>query len=582
MKKHKPSRRKPPTKPRPARRPQSGPGGAVGAAQGTEWVGGRVLAPVFIQDELPYRPVLEMWVADGYVIHVEIYDPKRPMAPVSEGLRARLRDPPIGDRPRRLRLSDPEWAAQVRRVLPGLDVISGPTPELDDPLAELTARMAEGPPTSYLDNRLSAEDVAALFAAAAALYRLAPWKVLDDDQIIEVNIPEFDVHGACLSIIGSLGESFGMILFGSLADYERMLELSAELEASGDLDKIDFDMTALNYERGADLPPGLRREVKRHGWPVATAAAYPVVQHRGPGGLARPVTPRELHVITACAEALVSALEQHQDASATRALPHLSRSHVDRRGVEVQLQSPPHGQRRGGGAGDDSPSNLEQLEETLLVRLFDYGHGRWGSRFTDRVIRLLRDQTEAPLLSRVGAFHLAVDGERTVADCFLDDRAPSLDAAMRRLLAAEQVAWLSLWQLQHVVVGESVTLRDLLTGDTCRVRYTSAFDGVPEDAVLLARVLPCDGETLLSAHPLALSMAAAVEVAAQMRKYLRTRSAVAPNRLRHPNSVRYLLKRWQDMIEEVQPSPGESSPSNREPGTASALSGTASTDSPSG
>jgi hypothetical protein len=521
----------------------------TGAPRGTEWVGGRVLAPVFIQGDEPYRPVLEMWVANGYIVHVEVHDPNAPIAPLSEDLQEKLLDPPIGDRPRRLRLNDPGWAAEVRRRLPGLDVVSGPTPELDDPLDDLTARMAEGPPASYLDERLSAEDMAAMFTAADALYRLAPWNILDDDQLIEVSIPELDVQGACLSIIGALGESFGMILFASLADYERILEVSDELEASGHIGELGIVMTSLNYERGADLPQAMRREVERHGWPVAGAAAYPVVEHRGRDGLARPVTPRELHVITACAEALVAVLEQHRDDFAGGGLPRLSLSHVGRQGVEVRLKSPPSGWRD--GVFDHQPSELERLDEALLVHLFDYAHARWGRQFTDRVIRLIRVQAEAPLLSRVGAYHLAVDGERTVADCFADDRATSLDQRERRLLAAQQAAWLSLWQVERIIAGEGVELHDLLTGETRWIADGAAFEGVPQDGVLLARVVHCDGENVLSAHPVMLSLRAAVEVAERMRRYLRTRSAIAPERLRHPNSVRYLLKRWQEMFEEI-------------------------------
>src|SRR5690606_26397262 len=139
-------------------------------------------------------------------------------------------------------------------------------------------------------------------------------------------------------------------------------------------------MTSLSYERGADLPASLRREVVEYGWPVATATAYPIVEHRDRDGTARTVTPRELHVVTACAEALVAVLEQHRDAFAADGVSHFSLSRVDRQGVAVHLKSPPTGWIAPGG--DDQPFDLEMLDETLLVRLFDYAHARWGRRFT--------------------------------------------------------------------------------------------------------------------------------------------------------------------------------------------------------
>ena len=523
--------------------------GRAGARLGREWVGGRVLAPVFVGHDEPYRPVLELWVANDYIVHFELHDPNAPISPVSEDLRQKLLDPPVGRRPRRLRLNDPDWAAQMRQVLPRFDVVSGPTPELEGPLGDLTSAMDEERPPSVLEGRLSVEAMAALFTAADALYRLEPWKSVDDDQLIEVSIPALDVRGACLSIIGALGESYGVILFASLADYERMLEVAEELDETGRIRETGIVMTSLNYERGADLPASLRREVEKYGWPVAAATAYPMVEHRGPDGSARTVTPRELHIITACTEALVSVLEQHRDAFAADRPPHFSLSHVDRQGLEVRLQSPPTGWMAGGV--DDQPSELEVLDDALLVRLFDYAHARWGRRFSDRVIRLLCDEAEAQLLFRVGAYHLAVEDAKTLAQCFLEERAATLNDAQRHCLAAQQAAWLSLWEVERVVPGDGLELHDLLTSETLWVANKGASASLPERGVLLARVVRCEGENLLNAHPVVLSLGAAVDVAERMRKYLRTRSVIAPERLRHPNSVRYLLKRWQDQIEEI-------------------------------
>lgn len=550
MKKRPSSGRRPTPQRRSGKRQQNEPGGWHGGPPVAEWVGGRVLAPVFIGVEEPYRPIVELWMADGYILHVEIHDPNGPIPAVSEDLRSKLLDPPRGTAPRRLRLNDPGWAAQVRPELPGVDVISGPTPELDRPLDELTSHMAKGAPASYLDDRHSAEDMAALFTAADALYRVAPWAIFDDDQLIEVNIPELEVQGACLSIIGALGESFGMLLFESLADYERMLALSLALERTRQLPEPDIVMTSLEYERGADLPKSMRQEVVRYGWPVAAPAAYPVVGYRGRDGMARAVTPRELHIMTACAEALVAVLRQHRDAFAAGGVPHFSLSHVDQRGVEVCLKSPPAGREYDAFA--DRPTGLAMLDETLLVRLFDYAHGRWGRSFTGRVDRLIADQSEVPLILRVGAYHLAVDDYRTVAACFLAERAAMLDEPQRRLLAAQQAAWVSLWKVGPRVAGEGLELSDLLTGDTCWYANPAATDGLPEGSLLLARVVRCDNECLLSAHPVVLTFAAGAEVARRMLGYLRTRLPVAPERLRQPNSVRYLLKRWQDMIATIQ------------------------------
>lgn len=509
-----------------------------------------MLAPVFIGVDAPYRPVLELWLVDGFILHAAFHDPNEPIAPIAEDLRLKLLDPPGGVRPRRLRLNDPGWAADVRRVLPGIEVTAGPTPELDEPLEALVSQLAENQPASYLGDRLAADDMAALFAAADALYRIEPWKILDDGQIIQADIPELGVQGVCLSVIGALGESFGMLLFASLADYERMLEISDELDQTGQLQAPGMIMTSLNYERGADLPKRLRQEVARHGWPVAGPAAYPVVEYRGRDGMARGVTPQELHVITACAEALVAVLGQHRDAFAAGEVAHFSLTHVDRRGVAVQLRSPPAGWHD--TAVEGVPTDLEAQDETLLLRLFDYAYARWGRRFTDRVSRLISNDSAVPLMVRVGAYHLAVDDQHSVAACFRSDRAATLDAPLQRLLSAQQAAWVSLWIVERRVVGEGLTLRDLLTGETCWYPDPAAAERLPERCALLARIVRCDEGCLVNAHPVALSFDAGAHVATRMLKYLRARLPVAPERLQEPNSVRYLIKRWEETIATIQ------------------------------
>lgn len=174
MKKRKPSRQRSPTRKRSAHRKRSQPAVNAGPRPGREWIGGRFLAPVFVGPDEPYRPVLELWVTNDFILHCELHDPNEPIPALSKDLRQKLLDPPIGRRPRRLRLNDPDWAAQVRRVLPMFDVVAGPTPELEGPLDDLASAMEDEKPSSYLNNRLSADAMAALFTAASALYASSP------------------------------------------------------------------------------------------------------------------------------------------------------------------------------------------------------------------------------------------------------------------------------------------------------------------------------------------------------------------------------------------------------------------------
>ncbi|MEJ2089221.1 MAG: DUF2384 domain-containing protein [Gammaproteobacteria bacterium] len=549
MKKQKSSKRRSSGKKRAAGRKQSKSSvGSVRSSARREWIGGRFPAPMYVGDDEPYRPLLELWVANDLIVHFSLHDPNEPIPAVSEDLRHALSDLPSGRRPGRLRLNDADWAAEVRRALPRLDVIAGPTPELEEPLDYLISSMeADAGPATYLAGGVSADAVATLFDVAAALYHLAPWQFLDDDQLIEVDIPELDVSGACLSIIGALGESLGILLFDSIAGFERMLDASEELEATGQISNLDWVMTSLNYERGADLPESMRREVQRHGWPVAAATAYPVVEHRGGSDLARPATARELRIMTACAEALVSILGEDPDAFLDR--ERVSWSQVDRSGLTVHLTSP----ASGGMAGYEEVAGRHLLDHELLFQMVEYARDRWGRRLVDRLRRLFRDEFEEQLILPIGAYHVHVEGGRTLAEHFLEDHAADLDAEERRWLDAQCAAWLSLWEVVAVYPDEGVELRDLLTAEARRVTDREAADSLTERSVVLARVVDSDGESLLcGSHSAALAPLAALEVAERMRTYLKRKSAVPPARLREPNTVRYLIRSWQDQIDEIE------------------------------
>jgi len=58
-------------------------------------------------------------------------------------------------------------------------------------------------------------------------------KVADDDQVLRVDIPQLGVEGACLSIIGALGESFGITLFPSHGGHEAFVAAGSEPQEDG-------------------------------------------------------------------------------------------------------------------------------------------------------------------------------------------------------------------------------------------------------------------------------------------------------------------------------------------------------------
>jgi hypothetical protein len=525
-------------------------------AVASEWVGGRFLAPFHIEEDAPYRPVMELWVElpSELVVHFEIHDPHTPIPPVTEGLRQALHDPTSGVRPRRLRLNDPDWASAVQHALPKFAVMAAPTPELQPVFDQMVSSMGEtAEPVGYLeDGKLQAEKMGSLFKAADALYRLAPWQFTFDEQLIEVNIPELDVHGACISVIGALGESYGFLLFSSLEDYEQMLAASYEIEQGADKIDLGCSITSLNYERGADLPGNMRREVQQHGWPVAAATAYPVVEHRDHDGLPRGLIPRELRIMTACTEALVAALEVHADRFNNDEPLIFSVSYADKDSLEVHLQAPPEAlMAYAGDTLSDLLDNPHRLDHVLMRRLLDFAHDHWGDRLMNRIDRLIGNDGEMLLMYHFGVYHLDVDSGKTVAECYLEQGTDVLEAWERLWLTAQQTAWLSLWEVIAVVPGESLELRDLLTDEVRHVQDSAAAESTPVHTTLLGRIVHYDGTNLLTGvHPRTLPPLAAAEVAERMRKYLHNQSAIPPERLREANTGRYLIRRWQDKIDQ--------------------------------
>jgi len=118
--------------------------------------------------------------------------------------------------PHRIRVAEPALIDPVRRVVgPSVVIESGPTPELDA-IAKLMATdlcAGDEETQSYLEaGRISPQAVARFFEAAARLYRTAPWEVLWDSQLLGIDIPALGVAGHAASVIGALGESFGVLL----------------------------------------------------------------------------------------------------------------------------------------------------------------------------------------------------------------------------------------------------------------------------------------------------------------------------------------------------------------------------------
>jgi hypothetical protein len=568
---------------------------------GREWVGGCLSPPFFITDrDEPYRPGFVVWmdVSDGLVLGQDVVAPEDAEGAVGRALLAAMARPLAGPprRPDRIRVADARLADEVRAAL-GDDtpVAIAPTPELDALLERMLESMSQeggDDGESYFeDGRIPPAAVAELFRSADLLYGLAPWKVATDDQVLRMDIPALGVEGACVSIIGNLGESLGVLIFPSLAGYEAFGEAGDELARGGSPGDFGTDLLSLGFERGADLPLGMRREVAEHGWPVADANAYPRVERRERDGASRPLVERDVKIASACATSLSAFFAQHRSLFEADEIEPVCESWFDEHDLEVRFtvpyeafglfdvedaprRPPSKGPRVGRndpcpcGSGKkykkchlasdeaDRASERERagdhdLDGELVHELSAYAMARFGfewSRFTQDFVD---SSGTLQLAVPWSVYQYRVQG-RSVPEWYLAEHGRGLSRAERGWLAAQQAAWLSVWEVIGVEAGKTVTLRDLLSHEERCVREVSGSQTLVVRDALLARVVDHEGVSLLcGAHPRPLPPTEAADLVRRARGRLRRKRAVPVERLRDEPFGRYLIKRWEETVTEL-------------------------------
>lgn len=280
-----------------------------------EWIGGIAELPTFIDEgEESYRPDVLLWISeDLFVLGSTLAKPEEALRMVGDSLTKAMENPIYGSphRPTRIRVATTELATALRAAHPSIEVVCAPTPEFD----ELIGLMADGPDeegsASYLDSGLEPDEVAALFKALAALFRAAPWEAVPSDHTpISVTIEQLGVRDAAVSVIGQMGESFGLVLFAGRDDFDEYLE-RAQAAPPGELPDLPPHFV-FNFMRDQDLWPELLDEISAHRWEVASPEAYPWLASIASGLVPELPTAEELTVAEAIALALPGLVSERQ------------------------------------------------------------------------------------------------------------------------------------------------------------------------------------------------------------------------------------------------------------------------------
>ncbi len=207
-------------------------------------------------------------------------------------------------------------------------------------------------------------------------------------------------------------------------------------------------------------------------------------------------------------------------------------------------------------ARHETASPLHALDNHLVSAMLEYGGKKFAEEFLDEAEALdshpeMTMQFAAPWL----VFHAPMQG-RPVVDWFLEERGRSLSSGERDWLSAQRRSWLSVWEVRAVEPGLAITLRDLLTFEERRVHEVSASQTAQRHYALLGRVVDADGVSVICGmHPIPLRPRSAAPVIERVRKVLRRKTAVSPERLRDPRILRRMLDAWSDEIDHARTPP---------------------------
>jgi hypothetical protein len=263
---------------------------------------------MYIQKPDPVRPHAIVWMdqESRFIITFEAVHPEASDSVLLEHFRKALNDPRVGAarRPACLRVAEDRWAELLRSALgEEFEIRVGPTPEILEAIRRFVDDVnPSGVTPSYLDHRLSPDTVGRLFRAAAELYRTSPWKVVGDENYLFVlDAPRFNLVGASISIIGSLGEHHGILVYESLASYEAFSRQAEQFSQSQPRrSELRTPALSVTFNHPMRLPPEMVREVGQYGWELAGPSAYPLMMAFDPDNVARPISERDCELAAAC------------------------------------------------------------------------------------------------------------------------------------------------------------------------------------------------------------------------------------------------------------------------------------------
>ena len=268
------------------------PRGFSSSASSERWEIGLVSLPAVVpgEDGKPIQPVVALVMeANGALRGSAAGHPDRPLEALEPAIAMAIQHPQppcVAGEPRQVVVNDAQLLELVPPLLPGALVSKGATPQVVEAANSLREHMAGGEEarglagvTSYLTADVTPDVVKDFFAVAAALYDRRPWERLaGDGQLFQVTCGPLGIRGWAGCVIGQNRESYGVLLFDSVATYAHYVDLAERLD-QGEAEAIREypPHRAINYEPKSAMPKALLREIQHHRWPVAGGDAFPTI-----------------------------------------------------------------------------------------------------------------------------------------------------------------------------------------------------------------------------------------------------------------------------------------------------------------
>jgi hypothetical protein len=152
-------------------------------------------------------------------------------------------------RPQKIVVRDRETQFYLRGVLQDLEIVLDYVPEL--PLIDEIFRGFQDA-TETRPPQLPPQFAEQLIEKAEGLWQDAPWEVLGDHQILEIELNQWDLHNLYASVMGMLGMEYGILLYRSLDSLKQFRQRVLANESLEQMEEafLGQDCLFLTFESG--------------------------------------------------------------------------------------------------------------------------------------------------------------------------------------------------------------------------------------------------------------------------------------------------------------------------------------------